>query len=51
MGSDFSGCIVKIFYYIIPLYLIMKLIQKSPGKHVLTVLSKLMNYKLINLFE
>jgi len=34
MGSDFSVCIVKIFYYIIPLYLIMKLVQKSPGNSV-----------------
>jgi len=33
MGSDFSGCIVKIFYYIIPVYIIMKLVQKSPQKY------------------
>jgi oligosaccharide repeat unit polymerase len=30
MGSDFSGCIVKIFYYTLPVYLIMKFIQKRP---------------------
>ncbi|HEY6975027.1 MAG TPA: O-antigen polymerase [Chitinophagaceae bacterium] len=30
MGSDFSGCIVKLFYYTLPVYVIMKLIQKSP---------------------